>query len=103
MAPFFIPALDSNWGYSGFFHDQNNMICQVHVYCGLSTKMREMRTTQKDCGQILFVSVFLCGRQNLKIPTPPVLALWLTTPLHGHYVRSWFSLKSVGGGPLKDT
>ena len=95
----FIPAWGSNWGSSGFSHNQNTKVCQVHMSLHLLRTEHEDKTcvkclmVHKDGGSIGFVFVFAC-MVGKKLKTPklsPMADNAITQSYMGWYRRSGIS------------
>ena len=67
----FIPAWGSNWGSSGFSHNQNNHdlsgMYVTCIYCGLCVKIN-MCKMQRDVQRLWAHFFYVCGWQKPKDP-----------------------------------
>ena len=103
-----IPAWGSNWGYSGFSHNQNNHgssgVYVTCIYCGLRVKIN-MCWNAARCAKFMdaFVLRLFLRVWSAKTWIPPIWVPWLTTSLHRVVYQVWdLSCTSVGTSPNLD-
>ena len=78
----FYPGMGLKLGVLGFSRNRGSSgVFVICIYCGLSVKINMGKTphsAQSALMHLFYICFCVCGQRR-----PPILAPWLTTPLHG--------------------